>query len=66
MDIIFEDTAIGGLEGKQVLVPGFDGLEFVFCVLSLSLKEERKDVKRKLNGRIEKKKKKDEAEQVLE
>lgn len=41
MDVIFEDTAVGGLQSEQVLIPGFDGLQFILCVLSLSLLGER-------------------------
>lgn len=43
MDVIFEDAAVGGLEGEQVLISGFDGLQSVLCVLSLPLiREERR------------------------
>lgn len=37
MDVIFEDTAVGGLQSQQVLIPGLDGLQPVLCVLRLSL-----------------------------
>lgn len=44
MDVIFEDAAVGGLQGKQVLISGFDSLQSVFCVLSLPLiREEKKE-----------------------
>lgn len=37
MDVVFEDTAVGGLQCQQVLIPSLDGLQPVFCVLCLSL-----------------------------
>lgn len=41
VDVIFEDTAVGGLESKQVLISRLDGLQLVLCVLGLSLIGER-------------------------
>lgn len=41
VDVVFEDTAVGGLQGQQVLVPSLDGLQPVLCVLCLSLIRER-------------------------
>lgn len=59
MDVIFEDTAVGGLKRQQVLVPGFDGLQFVLCVLGLSLidavKAEREKSSFKTNWKERKK-----------
>lgn len=48
MDVIFEDTAVGGLKRYEVLVPGLDGLEFVLRVLGLSLMREGDSRKNRL------------------
>lgn len=37
VDVIFEDAAVGGFEGQQVLVPRLDGLQLVLGVLRLPL-----------------------------
>lgn len=47
MDVIFEDAAVGGLKSQEVLVPGFDGLQLVLCVLCLSLEGDKKKEKRR-------------------
>lgn len=40
MDVVLEDGGIGGLQGQQILVPGFKSLQFVLRVLRFSLKKQ--------------------------
>lgn len=40
MDVVLEDGGIGGLQGQQILVPGFKSLQFVLRVLCFSLKKQ--------------------------
>lgn len=42
MDVVLEDGGIGGLQGQQILVPGFKSLQFVLRVLCFSLKQQTK------------------------
>ena len=58
MDVIFEDTAVGGLKRQQVLVPGFDGLQFVLCVLGLSLIKPRQSREKERNANLKQTRKK--------
>lgn len=43
MDVVLEDGGIGGLQGQQILVPGFKSLQFVLRVLCFSLKKTDKE-----------------------
>lgn len=43
MDVVLEDGGIGGLQGQQILVPGFKSLQFVLRVLCFSLKKTGKE-----------------------
>lgn len=40
VDVVLEDGGIGGLQGQQVLVPGFQSLQFVLWVFCFSLKKQ--------------------------
>lgn len=42
MDIVLEDRCIGCLQSQQVFIPGFNGLQLIFCILGLALKKEQK------------------------
>lgn len=38
MDVVFEDTVVGGLQSKKVLIPGLDGFQLVLSVFCLPLR----------------------------
>lgn len=44
MDVVLEHGRVGGLQSQQVLVPGFDGLQLILCVLGLALKREQSTI----------------------